>query len=88
MASISTLHPSIVNLLTSTNSIYIAYPIDSGISNIIGNPDGNPDTNLYEKIKNSHGNNISGAMIGGKAYVIETLTYSPGFSNSLRIIMS
>ena len=52
-----------------------------------GNSNGNPDTNLYEKIKNSHGVNISGITVGGKPYVIETLTYSPGFGNSLRIIM-
>lgn len=75
------------NLLNSTNSIYIAYPMDSGIMNIIGDPDGNPDNNLYKKIKNSHGVNISGALVGGRAYVIETLTYSPGFGNSLRIVM-
>lgn len=75
------------NLLNSTNKIYIAYPIDAGIKNIIGDPDGNPDTNLYKKIKDSHGVNISGASVGGKAYVIETLTYSPGFGNSLQIIM-
>ena len=75
------------NLPNPTTSIYIAYPMDSGISNIIGDPYGTPDTNLYEKIKSSHGVNTSGATVGGKAYVIETLTYSPGFGNSLRIIM-
>ena len=73
--------------LVPTNSIYIAYPIDSAISNIIGYPNGNPDTDLYEKIRTSHGVSISGITVGGKAYVIETLTYSPGFGNSLRIIM-
>lgn len=75
------------NLLNSTNSIYIAYPIDTMIKNIIGDPDGNPDTNLYKKIKDLHGVNKTGATVGGKAYVIETLTYSPGFGNSLQIIM-
>ena len=75
------------NLLNSTNSIYIAYPKDAGIKNIIGDPDGNPDTNLYEKIKDSHGVNKTGATVGGKAYIIETLTYSLGFGNSLQIIM-
>lgn len=75
------------NLLNSTNSIYIAYPKDVRIKNIIGDPNGNPDTNLYEKIKNSHGVNKTGATVGGKAYIIETLTYSPGFGNSLQIIM-
>lgn len=75
------------NLLNSTNSIYIAYPMDSGIKNIIGDPDGNPDTNLYKKIKDLHGVDISGTTVGGKAYVIETLKYSLGFGNSLQIIM-
>lgn len=75
------------DLLNSTNSIYIAYPKDAGIKNIIGDPDGNPDTNFYEKIKDSHGVNKTGATIGGKAYIIETLTYSLGFGNSLQIIM-
>lgn len=75
------------NLLNSTNSIYIAYPIDARIKNIIGDPDGNPDTNLYNKIKDSHGVNKTGATVEGKAYIIETLTYSLGFGNSLQIIM-
>ena len=73
------------NLNIPTTSIYIAYPIDSMIRNIIGDPTGNPDTNLYEKIKNSHGVNTSGITVGGEPYVIETLTYSPGFGNSLQI---
>lgn len=75
------------NLLNSTNSIYIAYPKDARIKNIIGDPDGNPDTNLYKKIKDSQGVNKTGAVVGGKAYIIETLTYSLGFGNSLQIIM-
>lgn len=75
------------NLLNSTNRIYIAYPMDARIKNIIGDPDGNPDTNLYKKIKDSHGVSKTGATVGGKAYAIDTLTYSPGFGNSLQIIM-
>lgn len=75
------------NLPNSTNSIYIAYPIDARIKNIIGDPDGNPDTNLYKKIKDSHGVNKIGTTVGGRAYIIEALTYSLGFGNSLQIIM-
>jgi hypothetical protein len=71
------------DLPNSTTSIYIAYPKYSRISSIINNS----GTNLYEEIKNSHGVNISGITIGGNDYVIETLTYFPGFDNSLQIRM-
>lgn len=75
------------DLRNTTYKIYIAYPLDTNILNITGDPNGNPDVNLYEKIKKSGTTNISGITVGGKPYVLETLNYPPGFSYPLKITM-